>query len=305
MSFISVIICTHNPRRDYLLRVLDGLKAQSLPTEQWELLLIDNASNESLASAIDLSWHPGARHVREEELGLTKARIRGIKESVGEVQVFVDDDNLLSPIYLEHALKIAKTESHLGVWGGNVELEFERKPMLELEPYCALLALKTVIRPIWSNLYTFETAPVGAGICVRSSVSKYYMEKVRADEIRRSLDREGNGFGSCGDLDLCWTAVDIGMGCGLFPEFKVAHLIGKHRVELDYLMQLQKGTCKSYALLRSSRKLPMGDIYPLLSKKRKIIERLKLLRVSKLRRLFTEASWQGEAEAFKIISDQS
>ena len=38
----SVIICTHNPRSDYLRRVLDALKAQTLLREQWELLLIDN-----------------------------------------------------------------------------------------------------------------------------------------------------------------------------------------------------------------------------------------------------------------------
>jgi glycosyltransferase involved in cell wall biosynthesis len=40
---VSVVICTHNSRRGYLVRVLDALKAQTLPREQWELLLIDNA----------------------------------------------------------------------------------------------------------------------------------------------------------------------------------------------------------------------------------------------------------------------
>jgi len=37
---VSVIICTHNPRPDYLQRVLDALKAQTLPKENWELLLM-------------------------------------------------------------------------------------------------------------------------------------------------------------------------------------------------------------------------------------------------------------------------
>jgi hypothetical protein len=48
-----------------LRRVLDALKAQTLPKEQWELLLIDNASKEPLAESWDLSWHPHARHIRE------------------------------------------------------------------------------------------------------------------------------------------------------------------------------------------------------------------------------------------------
>ena len=57
---ISVIICTHNPREDYLRRVLKALRAQSLSAEQWELLLIDNASKEPLAAAWDLSCSPAA-----------------------------------------------------------------------------------------------------------------------------------------------------------------------------------------------------------------------------------------------------
>jgi len=47
---------------------------QTLPLEQWELLVIDNASNEPLLKVWDLSCHPHARHIREEELGLTPIR---------------------------------------------------------------------------------------------------------------------------------------------------------------------------------------------------------------------------------------
>src|SRR3989337_147732 len=100
MFDLSVIICTHNPRPDYLRRALDALKAQTLPLEQWELLFIDNASRERLADLWDISWHPHARHVRESELGLTPARLRGIQESRGEVLVFIDDDNVLASDFL-------------------------------------------------------------------------------------------------------------------------------------------------------------------------------------------------------------
>ena len=51
----SVIICTHNPRENYLRRVLEALRAQTLPPAQWELLLIDNASAKSLPEQFDLT----------------------------------------------------------------------------------------------------------------------------------------------------------------------------------------------------------------------------------------------------------
>ncbi len=71
---VSVILCTHNPRADYLDRVLVGLRRQTLSFQHWELLLIDNASKESVADRFDIGWHPNGRHVREDELGLTEAR---------------------------------------------------------------------------------------------------------------------------------------------------------------------------------------------------------------------------------------
>ena len=102
---ISVIICTHNPRPNYLRRVLDALRRQTLPMDQWEVLIIDNASRGRLTAATwDLSWHPRARIVREEEIGLSVARMRGMKEAAADILVFVDDDNVLDPDYLMQLL---------------------------------------------------------------------------------------------------------------------------------------------------------------------------------------------------------
>src|SRR5271168_5062239 len=97
---LSVIICSHNPRPDYLQRTLDGLKSQTLPKQQWELLLVDNRSKDRLSERWDLSWHPYGRHVREEELGLTAAMLTGIREARGRILIVVDDDNVLASDYL-------------------------------------------------------------------------------------------------------------------------------------------------------------------------------------------------------------
>src|ERR1700731_4167104 len=100
---LSVIICTHNPRLDYFQRCVDGLRNQTLSCQEWELLLVDNRSDEPVADCVDLSWHPVTRVVREEAPGLTAARLRGIRESRGDLVVFVDDDNVLDRDFLEVA----------------------------------------------------------------------------------------------------------------------------------------------------------------------------------------------------------
>jgi glycosyltransferase involved in cell wall biosynthesis len=108
----TVIICTHNPRADYLQRCLDALCAQTLPRHRWERLVVDNQSQEPLI--IDLSWHFSARLVREDELGLTPARLRAIRESAGDILIFVDDDNVLDPNFVEMALGVAQQIPFVG-----------------------------------------------------------------------------------------------------------------------------------------------------------------------------------------------
>ena len=112
----SVIICAHNPRKDYFRRAVEGLHQQSLSAEKWEFLLIDNASDVPLASLWDISWHPNARHIREEQLGLAVARRRGMREAVADLLIFVDDDNVLASDYLYKAVTIKDEWPFLGVW---------------------------------------------------------------------------------------------------------------------------------------------------------------------------------------------
>jgi len=124
MLEISVITSTHNPRPDYLAETVEALARQSLPPDRWEYLLIDNASSPERTPRVDLSWHPQARMIREENLGLTPARLRGIREAQGDLLIFVDDDNVLDPNFLEEALRVAEQKPFLGSWSGQCRARF-------------------------------------------------------------------------------------------------------------------------------------------------------------------------------------
>ena len=115
---ISVIICSHNPKKSKLLQVLNALKKQSLKQSEWELILIDNLSDKYIQSYIDLAWHQKSRIIRELQLGLTASRLNGITNSCGKYLCFVDDDNLLDEKYLENAYGVLEKKQHIGVIGG-------------------------------------------------------------------------------------------------------------------------------------------------------------------------------------------
>jgi glycosyltransferase involved in cell wall biosynthesis len=251
MILASVIICTHNPRPHYLRRVLEALRNQTLPLDQWELLLIDNASKEPLTSkSWDISWHPHARHIREEKVGLSSARLRGMREARSDLLVFVDDDNVLEVDYLSEVIRIEREWPRLGVWGSGATIpEFEVEPADNLREFLDMLALRDQNSAQWSNVIPCVGArPWGAGQCVRANVATAYRKYFENSSIAIN-DRNGSTLSSGGDMEICFVACDIGLGVGIFPELKLTHLIPKERLNEDYLVRLAEGIGTSAAVL--------------------------------------------------------
>lgn len=298
---LSVIICTHNPRYDYLNQVLKALKSQTLLLEQWELLLIDNASQQLLSLKIDLSWHSNARHIREEQLGLTPARLRGIQEAETETLVFVDDDNVLDSDYLEMTLKISKEYLLLGAWGGQIRPDFEEEPPAWTKPHWPMIAIREFDRDKWSNAsYQNETTPCGAGLCIRKVVATKYAELIREQPERAGMDRKGKLLTSCGDSDLALTACDIGLGTGMFQSLKLTHLIPVTRLQEDYLLRLAEGTSYSMTLLNSFR----GELPAKLSWQAKLLQYYRRWRLEPRTRRIYDASQRGLALAIKEMYER-
>jgi glycosyltransferase involved in cell wall biosynthesis len=255
---LSVIICTHNPRLTYISRTLEALRQQTLPMDQWELLIIDNVSHPPVADLITLEWHPNVRHFREEVLGLTPARLLGIQKSQGELLVFVDDDNLLDKNYLANAVKIYEEWPFLGVFGASIEAEFEVDPPLSIRPYLEGLAIRPTLCDRWSNARKWsEATPFGAGMCVRREVAELYLERIRGDSIRSALDRKGTGVTGGGDTDMAWTSILLNKGTGCFARLRLCHLIPKDRLTESYIERLQMGSAYAEKILEQD---DMGNL---------------------------------------------
>jgi glycosyltransferase involved in cell wall biosynthesis len=263
MPKISVIICTHNPREDYLRRVLEALRRQSLPMINWELLLIDNASPSPLSDRFDLCWHPQGRHIREDRLGLSFARIRGIEESSSDLLVFVDDDAVLAPDYLEQALKVADEWPFIGVFGGSCVPEFEADVPRWVPKNAWQLTIVEVKEDIWSNLRELTTFPVGAGLCCRRVVANAYLDRLRKFPKGLELGRKGTGLAGFEDMDICQCAVDAGLGTGKSTRLNLIHLIRASRLTTDYFVRHAEGDAQSYVMYRALRGFPLDKPNPM------------------------------------------
>ncbi len=293
---ISVITCSHNPKPSYLARVLEALGAQTLNPANWEFVLIDSASREPLASWVDASRLPRARIVRDDEPGLTRARLRGIAESTGDLLIFVDDDNVLDPDFLAMAANIFVDRPDIGAWSGASRPEFETPPPDWTRRHWGNLVIRDVPTDMWSNLPMLpDTMPCGAGLCVRRAVAAFYAELHANGRRPFALDRNGTSLLSGGDNDLAACACDLGLGVGVFKALRLIHLIPTERLRESYLLTLAENIALSTVILRSFRSSPASLDSP--SLKRRVADSLRSALMSARERRIFCAVRRGERRA--------
>ncbi len=255
---LSVVLPTRNPHPERLRRTLASLAAQSLPAANWELIVIDNASQPALAGLLDLSWHPSGRVVVEPQLGLTPARLRGIAETHGAAIVFADDDNVLAPTFLAEAAAALAALPDVGVAGGRVQPRFDVEPPAWTREFFGNLALcdhgaTTLLSDSWKDRpHVYPTfAPVGAGLIVRRAAAECYSSLLKVSPARNALDRRGTALVSGGDNDFVMTVLEAGWRAAYWPQLSLEHLIPPARLTREYLARLNYAIARSWiAVLR-------------------------------------------------------
>ncbi len=104
---ISVIIPTYKPGH-YIWECLDSIRNQTLVREQYEVILVlngckspyDNSLREYIAKYPEVNWN----YIQTDLQGVSNARNLALNEINGEYVAFIDDDDYISPTYLEELL---------------------------------------------------------------------------------------------------------------------------------------------------------------------------------------------------------
>jgi glycosyltransferase involved in cell wall biosynthesis len=119
MPFVSVIV----PVYDDALRLrgcLAALCEQTYPADRYEILVVDNASNEDLRPVV--SAFPGVRFEREDRPGSYAARNQGIAASKGQILAFTDADCVPAGDWIEAGVRALAEHPGCGAVGGRIEM---------------------------------------------------------------------------------------------------------------------------------------------------------------------------------------
>lgn len=111
---VSVIVPTYRPK-DYLWACLDSLVNQTFDHKWYEVLIILNGCNEpyqgSIRDYINAQSNCKISLVQTDEGGVSNARNIGIDNAKGEYIAFIDDDDFVSPSYIEELYDKASVDT--------------------------------------------------------------------------------------------------------------------------------------------------------------------------------------------------
>jgi glycosyltransferase involved in cell wall biosynthesis len=123
---VSIILCTYN-RCQLLRHALDSLAASDVSDLiQWEVLVIDNNSNDATREVTQEfcdRYQGHFRYIFESRQGKSFALNAGVRAADGDILAFVDDDATVEPSWLKNLTAALLDGDWCGV-GGRILLEW-------------------------------------------------------------------------------------------------------------------------------------------------------------------------------------
>ncbi len=128
MKKISAVICTYN-RYDVLHKAIASLEAQTLPKQDYEILVIDNSPDFEAGQKVKEHYEENENlsYIIEKTPGLSNARNVAANAAEGEFVAFMDDDAIASSGWLEKILEAAEQFESADVIGGRIDPLWEEE----------------------------------------------------------------------------------------------------------------------------------------------------------------------------------
>ncbi len=158
---VSIIIPVYNDV-ERLKKCLAALEKQTYPQDLYEIIVVDNASDESIAEVVN-GYHQ-ASTIYEAQPGSYAARNKGISIAKGEIFAFTDSDCIPTSDWIENGVTALKKNPDHSIIGGRIKLFFRDPSCLTaVELYEDLTAFPQQLHierdnfTTTANLFTYKT----------------------------------------------------------------------------------------------------------------------------------------------------
>ena len=247
---VSAVVCTHSRRR-YLERCVDSLLRQSIAPSLYEILVVDNRSEDDTADFLEAltARETEVRSLFEESLGLSRARNAALASARGEIIAFLDDDAIARGDWIERILHaFDEGGASIGVVTGRTQpiWEAERPEWLSER---GLGALAIVDRAPRARFLVEGEFLVGANMAFRTRLLR------EVGGFPEHLGRVGPTLLSGEETFVAELLGERGIRTYYDPEVVVSHHVQPERIERSWLIRRSYWQGVSNALRDSRRGL--------------------------------------------------
>ncbi|MBQ6770709.1 MAG: glycosyltransferase family 2 protein [Bacteroidales bacterium] len=136
----SVIIPTYNGA-ELLRQSLPTWFSQTLPEEEFEVIVVDNRSTDDTKQAVEamILGRDNFRYLYEPQPGATAARHGGARVAKGDILVFADNDGLFNPECLERIQEVYERNPECEAVTGRIEILWDGEEPDWIAPYKFML----------------------------------------------------------------------------------------------------------------------------------------------------------------------
>lgn len=132
----SIIIPTYN-RSDVIIRSLETWTTQTLCSDDFEVIVVDNNSTDNSTALINdfIKNRSNFHYLKELKPGSTNARHAGAKFAQSELLIFADDDGLFNESCIEEIMKVYQNNQSVDAVAGKIDIAWDKTSPEWIAPY--------------------------------------------------------------------------------------------------------------------------------------------------------------------------
>lgn len=232
----TIIICTYN-RAPYLDLCLAAIARQTLPSNRYRLMVVDNNSSDDTQQVVQRHQANGlpVEYFFEDRQGLSYARNRGLAESDTKYLLFLDDDAILSDDSLANLQTYLEGNPDVTIVGGRAIIHYTNgKPdwvTPKVEAWMGSYDYGT--QEIAVNESTIKNKEVRLPIGCCFIVTRSLLEELGG--FKPSLGRVGKKMLAGEETLIGLKALEQGGKIVYLPSVYVDHMIEPHWVDREFL----------------------------------------------------------------------
>jgi glycosyltransferase involved in cell wall biosynthesis len=229
---LTIAICTWN-RAPLLAMTLERLCAPGVLSGGCEVLVVDNGSTDGTPDVVArYKDRLPLRMAHESEQGISPARNRALDEASGTHLLYIDDDVLVGPGWLEAYRAAFRAHPDAGVFGGPIRTRFLGTPPAWLVQSLPLVASAYAVRELGPREFRLEPVPAklpyGANMAFR-------LDQARQHRFDPVLGRVRKGMVGGEEIAFMARMLQAGATGWWVPGAGVEHLLPRTRQTLRYL----------------------------------------------------------------------